>query len=575
MSNIIPALQVNEIENDGERDVYEALANNAPSDWFIRYNYIFTWKNGNYYQDGEIDFIILIPKIGLLVLEVKGSHGYDCLDGQWCRVDKHLKRTKTKNPFGQAMGNKHTLVSQLCKKVYKVGKDEFPGNYGYAVVYPRAMFEGALPDACEPSLIVANRDMPRLVSRLEAILKKDSANPTRSIFEKEFFNQAKKYLSDQTTLVPVLSPEIADDNKTITHVTQDQYRILKSLLDHQRLHVEGGAGSGKTLLAKWSSEHKASNGDNVLFTCYNRNLAAWLKRDLDSTSNIRVSSFFALARDVIIKAGIPFNPPSDPSENKRFWRDQVPNMMCEALEHSNNSEIKQSFDCIIVDEGQDFSSDWWFPLMLLHKDPDNGLLQVFSDEDQRAIYGTDNSFPLDLFKIPLTFNCRNTRSITTFSSKLIDRQPLFFERSPKGLPPSDCGPLPDARSRASEVKSIFNELCKQGFTTSQIAILSPFKKENNDSSLKYLKKIRNLPIVNEDSGIQSWQNGKGIWGSTIKSFKGLEADCIILTDISKNHLHPRRIADFYVGCTRAKNILKIVVSDHETQSFIKNQSANT
>lgn len=571
MLEIIPKFEPSQIENPGERDVYEALLKHAPTDWFIRYHYLYTWRDGKFLRDGEIDFVILIPKLGLLVLEVKSSHGYDCIDGQWCRVDKHLKREKTDNPFDQAIGNKHRLVEQLCVSIYRVPKNDFPGNYGYAVVYPRAKFEGGLPECCDASLLIANKDMPRLVERLNGILSSGRSSITKEIFSGEIFRQSQDYFRDQAKLVPVIAPEVADDNKTINALTMNQYNALRGLLDEKKLHVRGGAGSGKTLLAKWSAEHKASQGKLVLLTCFNRNLAAWLSRSCQSSPTISAYSFFALARDIILRAGLVFRVPVNKEDKDIFWKEEVPVMLCDALDRLVTPAADR-YDCILVDEAQDFAPNWWLPIQLLLKDPDNGLIQIFSDEDQRGVYGAEDCFPAGLIEMPLRENCRNTRSITKFSSNIIERPGHAFTLAPHGAYPSIHGPNPDARSRATSVKSIFNSLCEQGFQTSQIAILSPYLQQSEKSSLHYLGKIRNLSTSGDDKWLQSWQDGKAIWASTIKAFKGLEADCVILTDVGKSCLEPSRRAELYVGCTRAKHILQIVTEDSEVLNLLNNRN---
>lgn len=560
MPHIIPKLDPTQIENPGERDVYEALIEHAPSDWFIRYHYLYSWRDGKFLRDGEIDFVILIPKLGLLVLEVKSSHGYDCIDGQWCRVDKHLQREKTGNPFDQAMGNKHRLIEQLCKSIYCVPKNDFPGNYGYAVVYPRAKFEGGLPECCDPSLLITNKDMPRLIEKLRGILSIGRTAVQKETFSGETFRQAQDYLRDQTKLVPVIAPDVADDNKTISALTQNQYNALRGLLDERKLHVRGSAGSGKTLLAKWSAEHKASQGKRVLLTCFNRNLAGWLDRGCKSSPTIEAISFFTLARNFIVRAELPFIVPTDKAKKDAFWKEVVPVMLCDALDRLN-AATSDRYDCVIVDEAQDFAPNWWLPLQLLLRDPDHGLIQIFSDEDQRGVYGAEDCFPAGLIEMPLRENCRNTRSITEFSSKIIQRPAHAFTLAPNGVSPSIHEPIPDARTRASTVKSIFNSLCEQGFQTSQIAILSPYSHKSDISSLRYLGKIRNLPTAGDDRGLQNWQDGKTIWASTIKAFKGLEADCIILTDVGQSCMETTRRAELYVGCTRAKHILHIITAN--------------
>lgn len=91
----------------------------------------------------------------------------------------------------------------------------------------------------------------------------------------------------------------------------------------------------------------------------------------------------------------------------------------------------------------------------------------------------------------------------------------------------------------------------------QVAILSPFKQSN--SSLATLSKARGVEITDE---IERWQKGEGVLFSTVKGFKGLEADAIMLIDIPYNRESPIfQRADYYVACSRAKHLL-VVINEH-------------
>lgn len=86
--------------------------------------------------------------------------------------------------------------------------------------------------------------------------------------------------------------------------------------------------------------------------------------------------------------------------------------------------------------------------------------------------------------------------------------------------------------------------------------MSPNKKSK--SAIRDLFTIDN-PAFTED--IESWKSNKGILFSTIKNFKGLEADAVVLVDIpvdEKNQYFGA--ADYYVACSRAKHLLVIVKS---------------
>ena len=92
-------------------------------------------------------------------------------------------------------------------------------------------------------------------------------------------------------------------------------------------------------------------------------------------------------------------------------------------------------------------------------------------------------------------------------------------------------------------------LVSQGLSPNRIIILSPNIKEK--SSLNGVNKIKEWPLIDlkEDEGY-------GIKFSTIRSFKGLEADVVLLIGIMDNNkaCTPQ---DIYVGASRARFLLYV------------------
>jgi len=89
---------------------------------------------------------------------------------------------------------------------------------------------------------------------------------------------------------------------------------------------------------------------------------------------------------------------------------------------------------------------------------------------------------------------------------------------------------------------------------SQIAILCPWRKDK--SSLASHARIAGIPLVQD---LNAWRQERGVLFSTTKSFKGMEADAIVLVDIpdivSANYFDP---LDMYVACSRAKHRLTVI-----------------
>ena len=117
MAIMIPDLAVNEADpsnlalfgnNEAERTVYQALKEQLPDNWTVRYNLVFCyWDNGKFRTDGQADFIVVVPDQGLMFLEVKGADGMEIVDGKhyWIKEDG-TRGKETDDPFDQAQGNK-------------------------------------------------------------------------------------------------------------------------------------------------------------------------------------------------------------------------------------------------------------------------------------------------------------------------------------------------------------------------------------------------------------------------------------------------------------------------------------
>lgn len=227
------------------------------------------------------------------------------------------------------------------------------------------------------------------------------------------------------------------------------------------------------------------------------------------------------------------------------------------------------YDAVLVDEAQDFHPDWWFPVQLLLKDPDRGRLTIFSDPEQAGIYGRGDSFPAGLLLYELLENCRNTKRIVSFCGNVIQREIAPFSFSPEGVSPEIHKPVPDASHRALAIQHLLGNLLDQGFAPSRIAVLSPWRSTASESALSRLFNVRGIPLRGDDDALPLWINGRVIWCSTIKSFKGVEADCVIIADVpSPNETPGFTFSDFYVAASRTKHRLWIFPCDEAARARV-------
>ena len=394
--------------------------------------------------------------------------------------------------------------------------------------------------------------MRNLRQRLECAFDAWGDETLQARFTSDEAQRVARFFSDDVRAVPVLSATVEEDDHRIEEITRLQFLAFRGLLGAKRVHVTGPAGSGKTLLARWTCEHLSGAGERVLLTCYNRVLAEWLRQE-HRGSTFQIHSFFSLCRHVVQKAGLPFSPSDDP----RFWAEKAPRLFVEALDRVR-PEQPDRFDGVIIDEAQDFHEDWWLPLLLLLHDPDKGRLCVFSDDDQRGVFGRGGAYPSGLVPFELRENCRNTRKIATYCGNVIGR--VFDETplQPEGTSPILTDPHEEPQERGTTVRAKVSELIGLGFRPSQIAILSPVKSSSSGSSLAFLRPMHGLPVAGGSEHVGEWKEDRLIWASTIKAFKGLESACVILTDASMVDIDAEDLSELYVGATRAKHMLIII-----------------
>ena len=119
--------------------------------------------------------------------------------------------------------------------------------------------------------------------------------------------------------------------------------------------------------------------------------------------------------------------------------------------------------------------------------------------------------------------------------------------------------------RAKIVKEVYGQLLEQGFDSTRIAILSTMKAGNKQGTLTYLVSMFGLPLKGESDTLTDWKEGHSIWASTIKTFKGLEADCIIVTDCTLEDSKEGGLSELYVGTTRAKHQLVLIPASSTAQ----------
>lgn len=536
-----PEAHLNAFDHNSEKIVALALLRTLDEGWHVFHSYPWVQDQGRGLREGEVDFVLVHRKYGLLAVEVKGGRLEYVPDrAEWRQSGFPMN----KDPFEQVRRNWHAMQKHMEERVGKL--PEF--TYGYAVVFPEHVWSGDMPPGVHQDILVGADSLPVLGERLTQSLL-HWGRMSRPLGESEM-NQVLRALRSEFRLhpIPATWQNVRRDEEILIQLTAEQEHVLDMLERQRRVLVEGVAGTGKTLLALKRASSFAERGRRTLFLCFNANLAEDLRLKA-ARPNLDIRTFHSLCREVCTQGGVAFEPPvgAPPEELNRWWREEAPNLMVSALD-----EADLRYDAIVVDEAQDFEPSWWTAIELLLADEDTDFY-IFFDRQQN-LYDAQLSFPIAQAPYVLSRNCRNTRRIAQACSRAIERPITLSHFAPEGLEVNvqRCGSDGEFEDRVLETVEALRK--EAGLRPSQIAILSPRRPEKS-SLARWVTGDRpylgDHPIA---KSLAEWKQDKGIWFSTIRAFKGLEAEALILLDLTDFRQGFER-SDLYVACSRARHIL--------------------
>jgi hypothetical protein len=560
VAKLIPHADPSAISLKPERDVAQALVDTLPDECLVYHSFPWLRPERNdrgqalYLRQGEADFVVLTPT-GLLVLEVKGGEiRYEPNTGRWYRLLPSGLYRDIQDPFRQASENMHALVKTIVERELP-GHTNLPCGYGYAVVFPDCRWTGTPPPGADRPVIFDTADLAHLGGRILSLVRRWDRNPNPTPLEGGVRQRVRAGLAGTFRLLPALDRLVADQEARLVQLTDFQAAALAGLYTNDRLVVSGPAGSGKTMLAVATAKHLVARGKRVLFLCFNRPLADWLREILPTTAfpGVSVHTFNALCADWCRRGGIPYRVPEVEAERQEFFRSTANELLCQAID-----QVGDRFDAVVVDEAQDFEPDWWLTIELLNANAEDGSLFIFYDPKQNLFVNKKLSFPANAARYDLPVNCRNTRRIAEHCSRIrgVDIPSAAF--APDGVLPT-VEVLAARDRRAAAVEQQVKEWVREGkLTTSQVAVLSPYRPDGSGCSVGGRPKLGGVPVTTDPA---AWRAGAGVLLATIRSFKGLEADAVILTDVGRPDDGACSVADLYVACSRAKHFLTIYATE--------------
>lgn len=553
MARCFPEPAMATSESNAELELFRGLDEQLGPDFVVLHAVAWIARPGGAGpREGETDILILHPTHGVLVVEVKGGRvSLDYRDRTWRSTDRHGVEHEIKNPFDQARRGKFSILEKINEN--RAWKKLAIGRFmvGYAAFFPDVGDADRLrgPDA-PGELIGDRRDLSALSAWVNQAFGYWAAGegPMRPI-GKNGIDVLVALFARAATTRPLLSARIADEDAERLTLTQRQASILDVLRRQRRVMIAGGAGTGKTLIAREKATRLAAEGLRTLLVCYNRGLADHLREQSASIEGLDVATFHQvchrwiarakekLGRDLLLDARNAL-PGADE------FHQQMPLALANAVD-----ALGPRYDAIVVDEAQDFGDEYWLPLEMMLTKPDESMLYVFLDENQ-DIYRRSSNIPVPGEPMVLDRNCRNTDAIHSAAYRHYRGAPVE--------PPQISGVAverlvaSDLTAQAKAIGGVVTRLLiDEGVEPHDIAILlcDPSDRLERERALQNLP----LPKTAKLGRIEDFEKER-LTVDTVARFKGLERGVIILWAFDLPSLSADR-ETLYVGMSRAKSVL--------------------
>nr|WP_255602412.1 NERD domain-containing protein/DEAD/DEAH box helicase [Polymorphobacter megasporae] len=480
-------------------------------------------RRGGRQGDGEADFVVLHPRRGLVVIEVKGG-GIEVDHGRWMTTDRFGKRHGIRNPFEQATSSKHALVAWL--KEHGVGPHI---RVGHAVVFPHMVDVPSLGPAAHARITISKADLVDIDAAIERCLTHWSLEAN---LEPRELERVIGLLAPTVSAPPTLSSASGDAEANLVVFTAEQMEVFSRLRAQRGGLMIGGAGTGKTVLAIARAQQLAKDGFRTLLVCYNELLGAELSGRISRGPGLAAGTFHALCLQEARRAGMVVSNKRD----QAWWEDEAPSLLIDAC--SRNETI---YDAIVVDEGQDFSPIWLDALRCVTRGVEEAPFFVFADPLQdlwRRGWDLNADYP---FVWQLTRNMRNTLPIARRVAAI-----LGGDSQGRGVPgPDPIWRSTDGPARERDVVDAVEKLLDEGFGPKSLVVLC--------GSARLAERLRERSIGPFSFG--PW-GSRGIPVETVSRFKGLESQAIVL--VLDGPSAADGLTSAYVGMSRARSVLVVV-----------------
>lgn len=500
-------------------------------------------------DEGEADFVIFHKELGMLVLEVKDG-AISLSEGKWFQQNRFNGKTVVTDPIQQAKFSQYRLIN-LLKQTSSVSC--FVGSVVCFESISKTNIKGDFPPNYHNDIVLFSEDLIDAKTLVAAIERAFSFYKNTTAY---YYHNPME--SDMKDIIAAFAPELGlyqnidSTTEYFKRMTYEQFKILDVAESVNTMAIVGIAGSGKTMIAQ-ELACRLSVDAPVLFLCFNRFLADQLRRNFIDCSAVDVASLISLSGAKQTEGNLD-------GFITQFLLSWVKN--------------QEKYSAIIIDEAQDFNPTHLKLLQQAMEEKD-GKFYAFYDKEQ-LVQGTQSQDSIQAFhnwgnsfesRLTLTQNCRNSKEIALTSTRPLGieekkisvlredeqgrfKEPIVFYANSSAL-------------TANILKKLIYKHMESGVAQKDITVLTCKTIETSILEEKHYG-------IASDIQLKTTKSANSILFSTVRKFKGLESEVVILLDVSKELFEGldkgRNL--FYIGASRAMSVLDIILADSTNHATI-------
>ncbi len=505
--------------------VWEALRKRLPAGWSAWHSLRLRNRSATF---GEGDFVLAHPALGILILEVKGGQVEE-RDGRWMQNGRPLDVA----PLEQAHAFRNLLLSRFKDKGIQAP------SIGQAPCFPDTVADDQPTEDDLNGILVTGHHLTWFAESLPALAAR-AIPPARRVVAPGWLEALHAMWGDSWLPSLSLGGRVKEAAVRRLSLDEAQLEVLEGLLENDRVLIQGGAGSGKTLLAAEASRRLAAEGRKVLLLCFTTPLRKWLAARLEG-SGIEVHTVSDLARRMEELAGRA--PPPGTLAEGEIWTHAF----------ASAAEVcEPRWDAVVVDEAQDLQPEAWRFAEALAR---GRRLWAFHDPGQG--YWPERSPPRELFGS--TYRLPRQQRCPPGVQALADRclgQPFDERALAEGRADGSVASVvvPEGGEVTTAVAAEVERLLGAGLRLGDIGVVSLRGQTAGDAAA-------GPPVFGPHASVRAEADDMEdrLVADTFLRWKGLERPAILVTELPEAELRRLPIR-LNVALTRATVAVRLVGS---------------